>query len=336
MNESNQNELSILKESLRDITAVCQTLANEINRLDDEIMYLRAYRENCPYELHDSHDKREHTLPKVMSVSDTIQKVIQDRLSVARFGDGEFAIMSGVQRYVFQNTNQVLAERLLGVLHSNHPRLMIAIADNYGSLEKYNTPAADAIRLYLTHQENRRKQTALLDLERKYGNAYMSRPYVLYKDNMTNAPQKRFEYLKQIWENRHVLIIEGTQTRMGVGNNLLNNAKTIRRILAPSVNAFDNYDVILSTALKYAEKDILFLIALGPTAGILAYDLTLAGYQAIDIGHADLEYEWFLAGKGERTPVPYKYNNELKGDQDTLPVDDPIYFSQILCSTESV
>ena len=41
-------------------------------------------------------------------------------------------------------------------------------------------------------------------------------------------------------------------------------------------------------------KNKLILIALGPTATVLSYDLYKLGYHVIDIGHADIEYEWFL------------------------------------------
>jgi hypothetical protein len=37
--------------------------------------------------------------------------------------------------------------------------------------------------------------------------------------------------------------------------------------------------------------DKLILIALGPTATVLAYDLAKKGYQAIDIGHLPSCYE---------------------------------------------
>lgn len=334
MDESYQYKIRQLTDSLRDITEVCQTLANEVNRLDDELMYLTAHQENYLYEISDPRHNNECAFPKVKGVDETIQEIIDHQLSVSRYGDGEFALMAGNQRHPFQAVNPMLAERLYEILHSNHPKLMIAVADNYGSLSAYNKPAADAIRLYMAHQGNRQIQTALLGTEREYGNAYLSRPYVLYKDNMTDGPRKRFERLKQIWKNRDVLIVEGAQTRIGVGNDLLDGAKTVRRILAPPTNAFDKYDEILSAALKYAEEGLLFLIALGPSAGVLAYDLTLAGYQAIDIGHVDLEYEWFFAGEGKRTPVPYKYNNELKGDQETIDINDPTYEAQILFSTE--
>lgn len=58
----------------------------------------------------------------------------------------------------------------------------------------------------------------------------------------------------------------------------------------------------------------MFLVVLGQSAGVLAYDLSAAGYWALDIRHIDLEYEWYLQGGGRRVPVSNKYNNEvLKG-----------------------
>ncbi len=63
---------------------------------------------------------------------------------------------------------------------------------------------------------------------------------------------------------------------------------------------------------------------------MLAYDLTVEGHQAIDIGHLDLEYEWFLAGKGERVAVKYKYNNEVEGDEGAEELNDPVYEAQII------
>ena len=169
----------------------------------------------------------------------------------------------------------------------------------------------------------------MLERDRIYYDAYVLRPYVMYKDNMTDAPRRRFEQLKKIWENRAVILVEGAQTRAGIGNDLFDGAREVRRILAPATSSFDRYDDILRAALKHAEDDTLFLIAMGPSAGVLAYDLTVEGYQALDIGHLDLEYEWFLAGKGETT-VPYKYNNETEGGNEVEELHDPVYESQII------
>ena len=74
-------------------------------------------------------------------------------------------------------------------------------------------------------------------------------------------------------------------------------------------DAFDRYEEILNEAQKL-EKTALFLIALGPTATVLAYDLFKSGYQAIDAGHVDVEYEWWRMGAKRKVKLERKYVNE--------------------------
>ena len=74
----------------------------------------------------------------------------------------------------------------------------------------------------------------------------------------------------------------------------------------------------------------MILIALGPTATVLAYDLAKAGYWALDIGHLDLEYEWFLKGEGY-SYIPHKYNNEMLGDTNIISIADEDYMRSIIC-----
>ena len=77
-------------------------------------------------------------------------------------------------------------------------------------------------------------------------------------------------------------------------------------------------------------KKRLILIALGPTASILAYDLYKLGYQAIDIGHIDLEYEWYLRNCTRPVLIENKYVNEVRGNYKYKKVDDRKYYSQII------
>ena len=116
---------------------------------------------------------------------------------------------------------------------------------------------------------------------------------------------------------------------MGVGNNLFDNARSIRRILCPAENAYDRYSEILAEAKKLPTSKTL-LIALGPTASVLAYDLALAGYHAIDIGHVDLSYEWLIRNNGAKTAVNTKYNNEYPEGYIVEDIHDPVYDSQII------
>ena len=84
--------------------------------------------------------------------------------------------------------------------------------------------------------------------------------------------------------------------------------------------------------MKYADQVDLFVLAIGPSSGVLACDLTERGSQAVDVGHIDLEYEWFLAGKGVRVPVPYKYNNEVEGGEQVEDIKDASYETSIIAA----
>ena len=166
-------------------------------------------------------------------------------------------------------------------------------------------------------------------MDKEYYNAYISRPYVIYPHNEIDRAKERFDDLKRIWAGRNVLLIEGSSTRMGVGNDLFTNTESIQRMIAPNENAYRVYNEIYHAALQYGQNKLI-LIALGPTATVLAYDLAKAGYWALDIGHLDLEYEWFLKGKGY-SYVPCKYNNEMLGDTTVIDIQDEEYEKSIIC-----
>lgn len=179
---------------------------------------------------------------------------------------------------------------------------MIAIADNYGDLSKYTSESKSEIRAYMT-DETRKK---------------------------AEAHANRLSNLKKIWNNKNVIAVEGEFTRLGVGNNLFDNATSFKRIIAPGTNSFRKYDDILDACLKYGSKNDLFLLAIGPSSGVPAYDLVQNDYQAIDVGHIDLEYMWYLAGAENRTSIPSRYNNEVDPDVIPEPVQDNAYYEQII------
>ena len=79
------------------------------------------------------------------------------------------------------------------------------------------------------------------------------------------------------------------------------------------------------------KKNILILISLGPTATVLAYDLCKLGYQAIDVGHIDIEYEWFLKNASTKVVVENKFVNEVNnGENNFTKVKDKLYYKQII------
>ena len=142
--------------------------------------------------------------------------------------------------------------------------------------------------------------------------------------------QKYLKKLKKIWDQKDILIIEGEKSRLGIGNDLFNNTKSIKRIICPIKNAFKVYDKIINSVLKCNEKRLI-LLALGPTATILSYDLYKLGYQSVDVGHVDIEYEWFLRNATHKIQIENKYVNEARGKRyNFTKVKDKKYYSQII------
>jgi hypothetical protein len=66
------------------------------------------------------------------------------------------------------------------------------------------------------------------------------------------------------------------------------------------------------------------------TATVLARDLAHAGFQAIDLGHIDIEYEWMLRNATEKIAIPGKYTNEVVGGNQVEDIKDEKYLSQIV------
>ncbi len=323
-------------EAFSGILTAQETLTKRVESLEEtnhELMrrseILRRLVDNAPYEIRDERYEFSYVYPKFESIDETIRQIVEEKKSMARFGDGEFAIMQGIKRHEFQKNDDMLAERLKEVLESNLPNLIIGIADNYGDISRFTDEAAHGIRMHMS-REMRNYLDDILDKGRVYADAYITRFYALFRDNKTDAPKKRISMLRTIWENRHVITVEGSKTGLGVGNDLFENASSFHRIICPAINSFDAYEDILKNCVEFGDKDTLFLIALGPTAGVLAYDLTKNGFQALDIGHVDLEYEWYLSGRGCRVPVQGKYNNEVQGGAEVDEITDATYLSQVL------
>ena len=264
---------------------------------------------------------------KIKSPDDTIEKIVNDNCSIARFGDGEFDMICGVGMK-YQKYNKELAKRLKQVLDSNEKGLLIGI-NNVIDLEyseKYNDFANNFWKGWL--HDNKFKLLKLLSKNKQYYSSNITRFYIDYKDKSWVGDY--VQNLRRIWDNQEVLIVEGEYSRLGVGNDLFDNMKSIQRIICPSENAFEIYDKILNEILK-VDKNKMIMLALGPTATVLAYDLYKKGYRAIDIGHVDIEYEWFLRKATEKIKIETKYVTEVKdGENNIQDIQDEKYEKEII------
>lgn len=295
------------------------------NRIDELERMVDVRLRNMKYEIADGIKDGRYRFPIIHSAEAAVERIVNDKCSLIRFGDGEFELMAGNRRAPFQDYDQELAERLREVIETDAGNVLIGIADNYGDLSVYSDETADGIRKYMT-DEVRAFHLSVLHPDRVYYNAYMFKCYFPYRDK--EKTQSRIDLIRRIWDQRDVVLVEGRETRTGQGNDLLDNTKSVRRILCPTQNAYAYYNEILEAAKK-VPKESLILCALGPAAKVLAYDLALCGYQVIDIGQIDMDYEWYRAGQGKRVPIPTKYVSQLP-PAEIEEIRDEVYEAQII------
>lgn len=270
------------------------------NRAESVLKYLNRL-ENAPYEWGIKET------PKIHSSEKLLKRIIKERKSLVRFGDGEFEIMLRRERPWFQRADSELSRKLRTIIRDRNEDMLIAIADNFGNLEKYTEDAADDIREYMV--KSRKDIMLYIDVNQEYYNAYVTRPYMIYRQKQ--HAEKIFELWKEVWNNKHILLVEGKWGRIGVGNDLFHGASGIRRIECPIRNAWDKYKDILENVCKEADANDLICISLGPTAKVLAYDLVRMGYQVLDIGQVDNEYEWHIRNVDVRIPINGKLVAEV-------------------------
>ncbi|XME03784.1 GT-D fold domain-containing glycosyltransferase [Lachnospiraceae bacterium C1.1] len=297
-----------------DINQNERKLMRKIFHLGELLSYINSQRmlsmnyiiNNLKYEIVDDIEKNNLKRPTIKSVKETLE-MLKKGYSMSRYGDGELNMILGRNFSTFQEPDMRLIERLKEILVSNLDNHIVCLTDFYGSFEGMNDEFKNWFRRHL-YNNGRELDYEILDLNKVYYNTYITRPYYDYKRK--DKAFETFNGLKEIWKKRDLTIIEGYKTRFGVNNDLLSGAKSVERILCPAINAFEKYDEILVKA-NSIDKSRIVLISLGQSATVLAYDLARNGYQALDIGHLDIEYEWFLRRTDKKISIPGKYVNEV-------------------------
>ena len=262
----------------------------------------------------------------IMSNEETVDEVVYCGKSLARFGDGELGWVLGREAAGgYQDVTPELSARLKEVLQSDDDRLIVGVLKVLNDDSNMTFLARAHWREFKYRTED--QLLPLLDLNRKYADSSITRPYIDLRDK--SGALAEFSNIKRIWRGKRVLLVEGRESRLGVGNDLFAEASCLHRLLGPSTNAFSRYDAILSSIEHSSAEYDLILLALGPTATVLAYDLCRNGIQAVDIGHIDNEYEWMLMGAKRKVSIPGKSVDEV-GVSANSEVSDDWYTASVI------
>ena len=260
----------------------------------------------------------------VRSIAWSIDYIKQHQASVVRFGDGEIDLIMG-RSIPYQSYDKDLALELLEILETpSSPKLMVCMPDVFEHLERYNSNAQH-------FWENHFEQFADFYKEHChsswYGSTFLSRPYIDWVDK--SQAQANIEKLRSLWQDKDLLIVEGETSRSGVGNDLFDNSKSIKRIIGPSKNAYQDLDWIYDKVMEHSANRLV-RVMLGPTAKVLVKRLADSGIQAIDLGHIDSEYEWYQMKATHKVKLAHKHTAEFNYDEDIAFDEDTNYLSQIV------
>ena len=263
----------------------------------------------------------------VMSIDETLDELMKTEKSLIRFGDGEFNIMNGYS-IAFQEYSEELARGMKEILLTANQEEMLLCMPEVFKAFRGEFPLDYNSEIFWKKELDRYADFFKEYCQSKtYGSAFISRPYIYSKDKTRAFDQ--FEKMKQLFEGKDLLIVEGATSRSGVGNDLFDKANSIKRIICPSHNAFSKIQEIKENILEHSEGRLILLM-LGPSAKVLAYQLTQQGYRTLDLGHIDSEYEWMQMKAETRVQLKHKHTAEFNFDQDIEFIDDEGYNRQIV------
>ena len=226
--------------------------------------------------------------PEIASIDETIDKLLNGKYSIARYGDGEFTLCF-YRPIGFQKADRELRKRLREILKSKTENCLIALPEC-----KLENISPFWIHYWYDNLDD------ILKLFRKdvrYYNQSISREFSI----------EQITRLKKLWTNRYVVFVFGKGSRFDCTHEIFSEIKGHSIVYGLPQNAWEEYSKLLNDVKVEITKheNPLILISLGPTATVLAYDLSQKGNQAIDIGHITNMYDKLVYGKAKPEELPF-------------------------------
>ncbi len=230
-------------------------------------------------------------MPNILDFEETARVLAETDVSIARFGDGEFALMQG-RGIPFQRADARLAARLAELL-AKPPSCCLVGVPRLCWFDDRRFCAHDNLWWLRYMKTNGAWLESQMAATAAYCDSYVSlfsRATVLGYD-----VGGMFDRLRRIWAGKNVLIVCGKGIFDGFEYDVFDNAQSVEFVYGPKRDAFSDYDALLAR-VKVAAKGRLVLIVLGPTATVMAADLAAAGIRALDLGHLAKAYNAFRKG----------------------------------------
>lgn len=261
-----------------------------------------------------------HNKIKVHSIDETIDELLHTEKSMVRFGDGEIVMIKG-RDLVLQKAQPEIAEGLKKILAYPYDDLIVTIPGVFDTLSDHTKESRQFWRDHLLMC--RKTYEKYCNPDRVYYSTFISRCYYFAKDK--NRCAQWYDEIRDIWKDRSVVVVEGERSHNGVGNDLLDRAAGVERIICPPKDAYGSLNRILEACMQY-DRDRLFLLSVGVAAKFIAMELFEKGYRVLDIGNLDMEYEWYVRGADHKIPLE---KHEIVGEEANREAGYTEYLQQI-------
>lgn len=234
--------------------------------------------------------------PAVHTPQETVRMLLNTTMSLARFGDGELALISG-QSISFQEWDEELANKLKHILTTPLPQLAVGI--NYWYFFPEFSPAHNKVIRTFNLENMPQFRKILLQYIR------LNIPY--YDAGFTGygfaAPY--FNDMRTLWDKKHIITVGCQNAFDAMQYNIFDNASRQEKLLVPRTHAFRMYKTVLADLLQ-ANPETLVILMCGPLSKVLAYDLCAAGRRALDLGHLAKSYDYY------KQQIPSTAQNTLR------------------------
>jgi hypothetical protein len=232
---------------------------------------------------------RSAIMPKQPGFMETLELIRDEELSFARFGDGEFRLMTRLDFNLSFQKNSIGLQKGLkaAIQRENAPGLLIGMP--YVFVDLHWTTV---------YHEVWDQIEPLVDATPRFGITHVSRPIMFQA-----LGQEAVEGWKSLWAGRSVVIVTGQGSRFDLEPALFDCVASNRFEYSMPRDAFADIDRLVDKLV--AANDDLVLISLGPAGTVLAHKLAQAGKRALDIGHLSSSYRHVVQGGAfpEHTPI---------------------------------
>lgn len=205
----------------------------------------------------------------IISEEETLEAC--NRMSVARYGDGELRCALKGEGCTSQRADKGIARELTEIMQCAENGLLVCVP---------NFHRGPRVKSWARYSSGKFEH---LYKQEQYGSAFITRP--------DSAPwidtPEYWENVRRIWSDKDITLVVGdaksiTPEMLSVGPKNLPGAKSVRVVTGPRQHAYAEIDRIEE---EIGKPSGIVIMCLGATATVLAARLNRKGVHALDLGH---------------------------------------------------